>query len=1779
MCRNKNAIKGSLLLFGALVASVFVSTLISGKAFAAVSGGLITGEDGVRWTYELASGEIGASTPQTLTLSFYDKPADLQTVKVPSLDFLKNNVQYASSDLDTYFLVDADIATQDATYGTGNPRITTSVPTTVLDMSDTAKIQILGVKPIIDPDVETELIFGSEMVIGDSVGKRVAYRGYCRTMTLQDDGTYDCWADLNKFRYIEDFEEKLPGWNDKTEAQKAAYTANVQDIAVAGNCGIISEANWMTLPASQYDPTKSCWLLEGYMNGDPDWYMKTYDTYSSLAFAGYKLKLTNFESSNFNYIGWKAFKNSTFAEENTSITIDGTSFAGGNIFQGTNIKNITINTESHGVGLFRDCQQIEHVTFGDNVTFIQNDTFAGTNLTSMDFSRTNIKRIGARAFEGAQLTTVDFTGIERIDYGAFRDNDIRELYLPKSINYLQSSIFTNNTSLKKVTIAYDTLSSGTTLPFWVVFAGPELCSGSNCNLPLEEVNIIAPYAADEPVSATHVTYDDYRWGFNTWNQEHTGGSQPNNWGSNSYGYANGQSYKFETDYAGYDNYKNILAPLYFATFRNLKKITIGEGYEYIGSSAFWYDTFLGIEWPTTQALDGTFNGQIDRNKRYLKTIQLPDTLKGVGNLAFQGSYAVDMEVNLPQSLEFIGISAFQELYHMGGDFDLPNLKYLGDHAFNGTSLRDITIHDTLEYWGVKAFINSPFVRNITLDVDLFSPDKYIPWATRDYSKSYDSNANPGLENFRLQFGYYEGSSWSSGLTRADVADLERWGIKERSYMNGSAWSHFGKITFTDKVVHMMNIMGQGSDTSSSSDCFFGQTSAEEIDMSAMPWKILPRKFFNNVIVDKISLPQNLEIISHHAFVNAMLQEELVLPDTVKVIGSHAFEQKVLAMHQNNCHWDSELRRNVCEDDPLPTIKITKLPSSLEYIGYEAFWGDLGLTGDLNAPNLKYIGSRAFMNTGIRDVLLPSGLTMLREGAFAANANLRNITIDVNLDEIYTTTSERYGTDYYNIPSYYVEWAGSLENAKVEIDSKTQQEGCSGFDQMWESGYYEEHPDRLQYANDSCKEEQPLELFYTLFNKHPLVWDANKYAYLVQETQLELGDSYGTLTFGPHATQNIGGINGFFAGLTFEKVDLSEAGWTKLTTTNSAFYRSKIGTLILPSTLEEINGASFMSAEITNEVTLPASLRTIKQGAFQWAKIGGLDIKEGLTEFGSNSFLWSEIGGVADELTIPSTVTMIEWSAFNANNVDVHYDKVTIRPDLTNSSASGQLVHQLLWHADMDELVVESNTLVGIENYADTAGHQEFYNLPMDKVVLKNLPMITYGAFDKCSNLVEVDMSQNANLRDIKTEAFLDAEKLHIIKFSPALKNETVNVGQRAFVNTAFETMGDSTKEFDLTAAKFNATPQGLAFAWMPKLRTLDIPRNFSNNTVPVATFYNDTNLEEVTVDYKITLIDNGAFVNDTKIEKVFIWGNTVVKNDGLEGYTAPEWFGQGGDDDDDTDADPVDPVNPVNPATLTIPGQADIYAYSVSPTEAYAGFTRNKPEVTGTFYPLDEVLYLTSNKPTVLLSDDESDFDKSDLIVYGLRRDGLVLESDEWAQYDGVVYPRSARPLTFEKMAATVAADPAFGTVYDTPVPLNELSIGNENFAAIDFAIVPATDDPAVRIVNIVYTDGYTGGEPDTDIDPRTVTPDPTPVIPDEPDDPVEPDNPVNPDEPEPKPQPQPEPEPEVEPEPETPEEPKKPDTPVTNDELGRYIAIFSGSFAAGLGLIGWKLLSSRKRR
>ena len=665
------------ICFAFLMAVFFTANLFGGSAFATTTSGIITDANGIRWEYVLATGEQGARGSDWLEIRFYDKPENSSTVTFPSLSELKSLVANAPANLDTYCLVDADTAAQDATYPSYTRR-QANVDTTILDMQNTSKIQILGVKPIIDPNVETELIFGPNMVLGDIVAKRVTAT-YCGTMNYAGDTYYEC--NDRETRVFEGFEGGIPNWDTMTEEQQLSYNVQPSDLG----CIEIS-GTYVSLPS--YDPTK-CYILnigkETIRHGS--------------AFGGYKLKLTNFSSDNFNYIGWETFKDSTFNAANTTMTISGSSLMGSNIFQNTNVTKAIIQTDTMGAGMFRDCASLAEVEFGSNATRIVDSTFAGSGLTSISFAGSTIKAIGVSAFEGASIRNVNFDGIERIEYRAFANNDIGELYLPKSIKWLSASVFDKNINLKKLTIAYDTLTSGTTLPMYVVLGGHERGANESTAWSVEELNIIAPYTENENVSGTHVSYEDYKWHYDLY-QNYS--AEPVDRTSSCYGWVNysaytgkapngdycGMSYyynqtgnsrndpvwtpetssgngsQFETDYAEVDAKKNVLAPIYFMNMDGLKKITIGEGYEFIGSSAFLSTN--RVAWSMKYGSDW-YSDQL----RKVSEINLPSTLKGIGNLAFESISGVELDMELPESLEFIGQAAFRHVWLYDGDIDLP----------------------------------------------------------------------------------------------------------------------------------------------------------------------------------------------------------------------------------------------------------------------------------------------------------------------------------------------------------------------------------------------------------------------------------------------------------------------------------------------------------------------------------------------------------------------------------------------------------------------------------------------------------------------------------------------------------------------------------------------------------------------------------------------------------------------------------------------------------------------------------------------------------------------------------------------------------------------------------------------------------------------------------------------------------------------------------------------------------------------------------------------------
>ena len=255
MGRNKRATRGSLLHFVAIFAAVFISIFVGGNAFADVTNGIITGSDGVRWEYE-----YDLSDSSVATIRFYDKPATLATVTVPSLAQLRQLIPNAGG-IQTYFLKDADTAAQDQNY-TDVTRRAATANTTKLDMSNTSTIQILGVKPIIDPEVETELVFGPHMVIGDVLGKKVSAR-VCRNGLLAwssySGGYYYC-NNSDESREFTGFESNIPGWDDMTDEQKAAYVPTPSDFG----CELARDVTLGNYTAgkcylSSWDPTPGSW--------------------------------------------------------------------------------------------------------------------------------------------------------------------------------------------------------------------------------------------------------------------------------------------------------------------------------------------------------------------------------------------------------------------------------------------------------------------------------------------------------------------------------------------------------------------------------------------------------------------------------------------------------------------------------------------------------------------------------------------------------------------------------------------------------------------------------------------------------------------------------------------------------------------------------------------------------------------------------------------------------------------------------------------------------------------------------------------------------------------------------------------------------------------------------------------------------------------------------------------------------------------------------------------------------------------------------------------------------------------------------------------------------------------------------------------------------------------------------------------------------------------------------------------------------------------------------
>lgn len=157
-------------------------------------------------------------------------------------------------------------------------------------------------------------------------------------------------------------------------------------------------------------------------------------------------------------------------------------------------------------------------------------------------------------------------------------------------------------------------------------------------------------------------------------------------------------------------------------------------------------------------------------------------------------------------------------------------------------------------------------------------------------------------------------------------------------------------------------------------------------------------FSDTGVTGTLKLPEHLTEIDSSAFYHCgKLNGELKLPDTVKEIGGFAF---------HSCGFTGKL----------------ELPASLENIGNDAFEFCSGLTGKLTFPSkMNEINSSIFHETGITEVVIPSSIKTVRDGAFNSCMNLKKVYLPTEIPKIYNRAFRGCDNVKFYYPAYKADW--------------------------------------------------------------------------------------------------------------------------------------------------------------------------------------------------------------------------------------------------------------------------------------------------------------------------------------------------------------------------------------------------------------------------------------------------------------------------------------------------------------------------------------------------------------------------------------------------------------------------------------------------------------------------------------------------------------------------------------------------------------------------------------
>ena len=382
-----------------------------------------------------------------------------------------------------------------------------------------------------------------------------------------------------------------------------------------------------------------------------------------------------------------------------------------------------------------------------------------------------------------------------------------------------------------------------------------------------------------------------------------------------------------------------------------------------------------------------------------------------------------------------------------------------------------------------------------------------------------------------------------------------------------------------------------------------------------------------------------------------------------------------------------------------------IPSTVDTIGNNAFYGCSGLTSVTIPSSVTSIGEHAFRScSGLTSITIPTSVTSIGDDAFGGCSGLTSITIPSSVTSIgyhaFTYCSSLATTIYTGTVAQWCNITFSDTNANplyfshsltidgAEITNLVIPEGVTSIS-------------RYAFYGCSGLTSVTIPSSVTSIGGSAFYGCSGLTSVTISEGVTSIGGSAFSGCSGltsvtiPSSVTTIG--DGAFSGCS---------GLTSITIPSSvtsigyyAFsYCSSLASVTIPSSVTSIGYSAFSYCSGLTSITIPSSVTTIGDGAFSGCSgLTSITIPSSVTSIGSYTFY--HCSGLTS-VTIPSSVTSIGYDAFyGCSGIAVMKMKPTVPPSLGNLSSIND---------GIIDLVVPRNSYTAYVNAGDKYTRHRIY---------------------------------------------------------------------------------------------------------------------------------------------------------------------------------------------------------------------------------------------------------------------------------------------------------------------------------------------------------------------------------------------------------------------------------------------------------------------------------------